>query len=45
MLSFQLTKGRTAYISFGGLLLVITGAYRHLAKLRAEDDLYCLCRR
>ena len=35
----------TAYISFGGLLLAITGHVKYLSKLSVGDDIYLLIRK
>lgn len=34
----------TVYGSFGGLLMALTGAYRHLSKLTVGSNVYLLMR-
>lgn len=35
----------TAYASFGGLLMALTGSYRHVANLTIGQNIYLLMRR
>jgi len=41
----SLTPCSTAYASFGGLLLSITGSYRHLTNVVLGDPVYVLLRK
>lgn len=34
----------TAYVSFGGLLMALTGVYRHMANLTVGEYVYLLLR-
>lgn len=34
----------TAYASFGGLLMALTGAYRHVSSITVGDNVYLLAR-
>lgn len=36
---------RTAYASFGGLLMALTGHYRHLSSITVGDNIYLLARK
>lgn len=36
---------RTAYASFGGLLMALTGSHRHLQNIVLGDPVYLLMRR
>lgn len=35
----------TAYASFGGLLMALTGAYRHVSNITVGDNIYLLARK
>lgn len=39
------TIKRTAYASFGGLLMALTGAYRHVSNITVGDNIYLLARK
>ena len=36
---------RTAYFSYGGLLMALRGSYRHLSKLVVGENIYLLIRK
>ena len=36
---------RTAYASFGGLLMALTGSYRHMQGIVLGENIYLLIRR
>ncbi len=40
-----LTRSRTAYFSFGGLLMALRGSYRHLANVVVGENVYLLMRK
>lgn len=40
-----LTLGRTAYFSFGGLLMALKGSFRHLANVVVGENVYLLMRK
>jgi len=40
----RLTR-RTAYFSYGGLLMALRGSYRHLSKLVVGENIYLLIRK
>jgi DNA-directed RNA polymerase I, II, and III subunit RPABC3 len=35
----------TAYVSFGGLLMALTGSYRHIQNVTVGEHIYLLLRR
>lgn len=37
--------GRTAYMSFGGLLMALRGSYRHLSSITIGENVYLLIRK
>jgi len=39
------TLRSTAYASFGGLLMALTGAYRHVSAITVGDNVYLLARK
>lgn len=41
----SLFLNRTAYISFGGLLMSLTGSFRHMTNIVLGDSIYVLLRR
>lgn len=43
--SAELCGRRTAYASFGGLLMALTGQYRHLSSITVGDNVYLLARK
>lgn len=42
---FTIFLNRTAYASFGGLLMALTGAYRHVSNITVGDNVYLLARK
>lgn len=43
--SFSNLRDRTAYASFGGLLMSLTGSYRHMTSIVLGDPIYILLRK